>query len=163
MNDRETSFEELNSIDHIDHIDHIDGHAINDCMICLEYVNIDRTETYINDTPITNRINIWTCPQCVKSFHQDCINEWKQSRPRKPFICPHCKLIVAKYKHTRVSNNIQILDNHPVVEHYIYGRIQNSIYGGICIILCILIVFVALYVTNRTIFNHYHYHNNTII
>ena len=163
MNDTETSFEELNSIDYIDQIDQIDQHAINDCMICLESVNIDITETYISDTPITNIIKIWTCPQCFKHFHQQCINEWKQSRPRKHFICPHCKFIIAKYKPTHISNNIHILANSPVVEHYIYGRIQNSIYGGVCIILCILIAFVALYVMNNTIFNHYHYHYNTTI
>ena len=146
MSDIEAYFEELNNTEHIPL--ELDNDPV--CIICLEPLIIDTIE-------------LWVCPQCTKEFHKPCIRKWIESRPRKHFICPHCNYIVKKYDPNHSTNNIQRIHNHSVLEHYIYGNIQNYIYSFICILLIIIIGVLIWYIMKRTIIDHYPYHYNYTI
>jgi len=146
MSDIEAYFEELNNTEHIPL--ELDNDPV--CIICLEPLIIDTIE-------------LWVCPQCTKEFHKPCIRKWIESRPRKHFICPHCNYIVKKYDPNHSTNNIQRIHNHSVLEHYIYGNIQNYIYSFICILLIIIIGVLIWYIMKRTIIGHYPYHYNHTI
>ena len=146
MSDIEASFEELNNTEHIPL--ELDNDPV--CIICLEPLIIDTIE-------------LWVCPQCTKEFHKPCIRKWIESRPRKHFICPHCNYIVKKYDPNHSTNNIQRIHNHSVLEHYIYGNIQNYIYSFICILLIIIIGVLIWYIMKRNIIDHYPYHYNHTI
>lgn len=146
MSDIEAYFEELNNTEHIPL--ELDNDPV--CIICLEPLIIDTIE-------------LWVCPQCTKEFHKPCIRKWIESRPRKHFICPHCNYIVKKYDPNHSTNNIQRIHNHSVLEHYIYGNIQNYIYSFICILLIIIIGVLIWYIMKRTIIDHYPYHYNHTI
>ena len=148
-------FQELQSPVNID----LELNNDSTCMICFESLVTPMTDT--SDT--TDTIELWVCPQCTKEFHKPCIRKWIESRPRKNFICPHCKYIVKKYDPNHLTNNIQRMPHHPVIEHYIYGDIQNYIYSFICILLIIIIGVLIWYIMKRTIIGHYPYHYNHTI
>jgi len=145
MIDIETSSDELRSTDHL----YLELDNYPNCMICLESLvtpTLDTTSHTTLDTTLDTTVDttvdtaeLWTCPQCSKEFHKECIKNWIRSRPRKHFICPHCNYIVAKYNRNNRGMYLIRQPNQIITENYYYERLQNFIHTCICLLLVAII------------------------
>ena len=133
MIDIETSSDELRSTDHL----YLELDNYPNCMICLESLVTPTSHTTLDTTLDTTEL--WTCPQCSKEFHKECIKNWIRSRPRKHFICPHCNYIVAKYNRNNRGMYLIRQPNQIITENYYYERLQNFIHTCICLLLVAII------------------------
>ena len=129
MIDIETSSDELISTDHL----YLELNNYPNCMICLESLVTPTLDTTLDTT------ELWTCPQCAKEFHKECIKNWIRSRPRKHFICPHCSYIVTKYNRNNRGMYLIREPNQIITENYYYERLQNFIHTCICLLLVAII------------------------
>jgi len=137
----------------------------NLCLICLEpnnstpilsennsgynsddnsFVDVELTDNSRKNNPRLQEL--WSCDECNKSFHLNCIIEWKKNKIK--FTCPNCR-----------KEHMLSVDEDDIINNYkplIYYDIKNIFsFAGFAIIGCGifgLIIFFSVY--NKSLFNN---------
>ena len=137
----------------------------NLCLICLEpnkptpilsennseyssddnsFVDVELTDNSKENSPRYNEL--WSCNECNKSFHLNCIIEWKKEKLK--FTCPNCRK-----EHMLIVNEVDITNKNEAVIDYNIKNICSFV--GFAIIGCGifgLIIFFSVY--NQSLFNN---------
>lgn len=120
----------------------------NICAICFEEIDPNKPDL------------IWTCNQCNKDLHKDCLNNWQGN-------CPYCRNEIHYPIRTsgppNNSPNITIVNPTPRIRiaHYHYQYCGNVI--GCCFFVVIICacVFCFSVIFNWDLFEHINY-NRTL-